>query len=180
MTIDHLDILETQILHWPDEAHCQQHAEHVAACPQVREALIELHGDLGAGKTTWVRHLLHALGVPGRIKSPTYALAERYDVGGLPIHHFDFYRFADPREWRDAGLRDAFAAPGLKLVEWPEKAGGLLPRPDLRLSLSLLMGQQLSQQISQHRGQDLNPEDDSGARQVRVEALTSLGQELMK
>ncbi|MDE1997498.1 MAG: tRNA (adenosine(37)-N6)-threonylcarbamoyltransferase complex ATPase subunit type 1 TsaE, partial [Burkholderiales bacterium] len=54
------------------------------------------------------------------------------------IHHFDFYRFNDPQEWEDAGFRDVFAAPGLKLVEWPDKAAGLLPRPDLRVVIEPL------------------------------------------
>jgi tRNA threonylcarbamoyladenosine biosynthesis protein TsaE len=56
---------------------------------------------------------------------------EPYDVAGLPIWHFDFYRFNDPREWEDAGFRDIFAGPGLKLAEWPENAGALLPAADL-------------------------------------------------
>ena len=97
---------------------------------------MSLHGDLGAGKTTLVRHLLRALGVTGRIKSPTYAVVEPYELASLNIWHFDFYRFADPREWEDAGFRDIFASPGLKLAEWPEKAGRLLPVPDLELTLT--------------------------------------------
>ena len=95
---------------------------------------IELHGTLGAGKTTFTRHLLRALGVEGRIKSPSYAMVEPHEAaGGIQIHHFDFYRFNDPQEWEDAGFRDLFGAAGLKLVEWPDKAAGLLPCPDLRL-----------------------------------------------
>jgi tRNA threonylcarbamoyladenosine biosynthesis protein TsaE len=98
---------------------------------------IELHGTLGAGKTTFTRHLLRALGVAGRIKSPSYAVVEPHEgADGIQIHHFDFYRFNDPQEWEDAGFRDLFAAPGLKLAEWPEQAAGLLPRPDLRLHLT--------------------------------------------
>ena len=104
----------------------------------MRDAFIELHGTLGAGKTTFVRHLLHALGVQGRVKSPTYAVMEPYELPGLNAWHLDFYRFDDPQEWEDAGFRDVFAAPGLKLVEWPEKAEGLLPRPDLRVDISIV------------------------------------------
>jgi tRNA threonylcarbamoyladenosine biosynthesis protein TsaE len=102
--------------------------------------MVELRGDLGAGKTTFVRHLLHALGVQGRIKSPTYAVVEPYNLpdGGLDIWHFDFYRFNDPDEWEEAGFRDIFASPGLKLVEWPDNAGPHLPQPDLGLSIALL------------------------------------------
>ena len=98
------------------------------------DALIELHGPLGAGKTTFVRLLLRALGVEGRIKSPSYAVMEGYVLpGGTTASHFDFFRFGDPREWEDAGFRDIFAAPGLKLCEWPEKAAGHLPAADLQL-----------------------------------------------
>ncbi len=155
MTLPHPPILETRSLHWPDEAACAAFARALAARPALREACIELHGSLGAGKTTFVRHLLRALGVVGRIKSPTYAVMEPYELpGGGMAAHFDFYRLEDPREWLDAGLRDVYAAPGLKLAEWPEKAGGLLPVPDLRLVIE-------------------TPDDDS--RRVRVEALTPRG-----
>lgn len=82
-----------------------------------------------------MRHLLHALGVCGRIKSPTYAVVEPYELADMNVWHFDFYRFADPREWADAGFRDIFASPGLKLVEWPEKAGAALPTADLDISI---------------------------------------------
>lgn len=131
--IPHRPILESRQFHWRDEADCEAFAQRLASLPGVREAYVELHGDLGAGKTTFVRHLLRALGVQGRIKSPTYAVMEPYELPGLPAAHFDFYRFADPREWEDAGFRDVFAAPGLKLAEWPEKAQALLPVPDLSL-----------------------------------------------
>jgi len=121
------------VLH--DESATQALAEALAAQPALRNACIELHGDLGAGKTTFVRHLLRALGVSGRIKSPTYAVVEPHELPGLHIWHFDFYRFSDPREWEDAGFRDIFASPGLKLAEWPEKAAGLLPVADLAITL---------------------------------------------
>jgi tRNA threonylcarbamoyladenosine biosynthesis protein TsaE len=100
---------------------------------------IELHGDLGAGKTTLVRHLLQAMGVSGRIKSPTYAIVESYDdiknalYQPLNLWHFDFYRFNDPLEWEEAGFRDIFASKGIKLVEWPEKAAAELPVADIAM-----------------------------------------------
>ncbi len=135
-------ILETEAL-WPDEAAARITAERLAqALLPAPDAVIELHGPLGAGKTTFVRLLLRALGVEGRIKSPSYAVMETYDLpaaaGGGPASHFDFYRFGDPREWEDAGFRDVFATPGLKLCEWPEKAAGQLPRPDLQLFIELM------------------------------------------
>ena len=119
---------------WPDEAACAAFAQILARQP-LHQAFIALHGPLGAGKTTFVRHLLRALGVQGRIKSPTYAVLEPHMAGQLSVSHFDFYRFNDPREWADAGFRDVFAEPGLKLAEWPEKAAGLLPPADLELHL---------------------------------------------
>lgn len=135
-----MSILETRQFRWPDEAACERFAQALARCPQVSDLSIELEGGLGAGKTSLVRHLLRALGVQGRIKSPSYAVVEDYQppaLAGLPAHHFDFYRFNDPREWEDAGFRDVFAAPGLKLSEWPQKAAGMLPTPDLRLTLDV-------------------------------------------
>jgi tRNA threonylcarbamoyladenosine biosynthesis protein TsaE len=133
---------------WQDEACTQAFAQALARQPAIGRALIELQGDLGAGKTTFTRHLLKSLGVQGRIKSPTYAVVEAYTLspselpaghnGPLAIWHFDFYRFNDPREWEEAGFRDIFASPGLKLVEWPEKAGAHLPPPDLMIHLDML------------------------------------------
>lgn len=123
---------------WRSEDDTRAFAARLAAHPAIGRAFIELHGELGAGKTTLARHLLHALGVQGRVKSPTYAVVEPHEAPlrqgqgeRLLIWHFDFFRFNDPREWEDAGFRDIFAGPGLKLAEWPQKAAGLLPRADL-------------------------------------------------
>ncbi len=142
-----------------DETATQAFAQQLAALPALRNAFVTLHGDLGAGKTTLVRHLLRALGVQGRIKSPTYAVVEPHEVRGLAIWHFDFYRFNDPREWEDAGFRDLFASPGLKLAEWPEKAAALLPPADLAITLTAL---------------------DEHQRQARLQAHTDHGAALLK
>ena len=126
---------------WHSEDDTQRFAARLAGSAAVRDAFIELRGDLGAGKTSFVRHLLRSLGVTGRIKSPTDAVVEPHEVAGPPplsIWHFDFYRFDDPREWEDAGFRDLFAAPGLKLAEWPEKAAGHLPQPDLTVTIEAM------------------------------------------
>lgn len=120
-------------LRWQDEDDTARLAARLAAQPGLANAFIALHGDLGAGKTTLVRHLLRALGVTGRIKSPTYAVVEPHQAPGLSIWHFDFYRFHDPREWEDAGFRDLFAGPGLKLAEWPDNAAGLIPTADIAI-----------------------------------------------
>jgi tRNA threonylcarbamoyladenosine biosynthesis protein TsaE len=146
MAADHLTIVEnvdmqgaTLRLTWKDEADTETLARALAASPVLRDAFIALHGDLGAGKTTFVRHLLRALGVAGRIKSPTYAVVEPHETpDGRPIFHFDFYRFSDPREWDDAGFRDIFAGPGLKLAEWPDNAAGRLPAADLTLTIETM------------------------------------------
>ena len=130
--------LIVKTLTWPDEAATQAFAHSLAGQPTLGHAMLELRGDLGAGKTTFVRHLLKALGVTGRIKSPTYAVVEPYILGDLNIWHFDFYRFNDPNEWEEAGFRDIFASPGLKLVEWPEKAGPYLPQADILIAIDVL------------------------------------------
>ncbi|MGP1685146.1 MAG: tRNA (adenosine(37)-N6)-threonylcarbamoyltransferase complex ATPase subunit type 1 TsaE, partial [Giesbergeria sp.] len=89
----------------------------------------------GSGKTTLARGLLRGLGYAGRVKSPTYTLVELYTVSRLNLYHFDFYRFRDPKEWRDAGFSEYFNDTSVCLVEWPEKAGRLLPVADLDLAL---------------------------------------------
>jgi tRNA threonylcarbamoyladenosine biosynthesis protein TsaE len=150
---------------WADEEGTRAFAQRLANHPAIANAFIELHGELGAGKTTFVRHLLRALGVQGRIKSPTYAVVEHYSVRpepvegpGLDVWHFDFYRFNDPREWEDAGFRELFASPGLKLAEWPEKAAALLPVADLSIRIETL------------------PDE---TRRVSLEARTPRGRELL-
>jgi tRNA threonylcarbamoyladenosine biosynthesis protein TsaE len=100
--------------------------------------VIYLRGDLGAGKTTLVRALLHALGYDGRVKSPTYTLVERYEAGGLHLRHFDLYRFRDAEEWEGSGFRDEFDGRNVCLVEWPEQAAGLLPPADISVTFEIL------------------------------------------
>lgn len=92
---------------------------------------IYLRGELGAGKTTLTRGLLRALGHTGPVRSPTYALVELYVISGYILYHFDFYRFNSPEEWLEAGLDEHFNQSTVCLVEWPEKAGDLLPLADI-------------------------------------------------
>ena len=148
---------------WADEAatsaFATRLAQHWLQQPASANMVVLLNGDLGAGKTTLVRHLLRGLGVTGRIKSPTYAVVEPYVTPCVQVWHFDFYRFGDPREWEDAGLRDIFATPGLKLVEWPDKAAGMLPQADWVLHLQTL---------------------DDDVREVVIEAPTAAGAALLQ
>jgi tRNA threonylcarbamoyladenosine biosynthesis protein TsaE len=143
---------------WPTENATQAWASALATQPALRNAIIELHGDLGAGKTTLVRHLLRALGVQGRVKSPSYAVVEPHQIDNLAISHFDFYRFTDPREWEDAGFRDIFTAPGLKLIEWADNARAALPVPDLAIHISV---------------------QDDDSRTVEIKAFTPTGKALL-
>ena len=110
-------------------------AEANAATPV--DGNIHLSGPLGAGKTTLVRGLAHALGIEGPIKSPTYTLIEPYSRGAITLYHFDLYRLGDGEEFEYLGARDAFAEPAVRVIEWPERAAGWLPEPDLHVHLSI-------------------------------------------
>lgn len=98
-------------------------------------AVVYLQGDLGAGKSTFVRGFLRALGYLGAVKSPTYAVVESYQLPEKNIHHFDLYRFAYPEEWEDAGLDELFQADSICLIEWPEQGGDYVPKADWCITL---------------------------------------------
>jgi tRNA threonylcarbamoyladenosine biosynthesis protein TsaE len=119
----------------PDETATAALAQRFAAALD-GGLVLYLHGDLGAGKTSFARALLTALGVGERVKSPTYSLVESYQVGARTAWHLDLYRIADPGELEWLGL-DALGDPdALVLVEWPERGTGALPAPDLTLHLA--------------------------------------------
>ena len=100
--------------------------------------VIYLRGDLGAGKTSLARGILRGLGYSGKVKSPTYTLVELYKFSRLYLYHFDFYRLEDSHAWIDAGFREYFNDQAVCLVEWPEKAGRLLPPADIDVCLQIL------------------------------------------
>lgn len=104
--------------------------------PGFGRALVFLHGQLGAGKTTLVRGILRAFGHTEAVKSPTYTLLEPYEETTPVVLHFDFYRVGDSEELDFIGLDELLDADAVKLIEWPERAGDRLPRPDIDIVLS--------------------------------------------
>jgi len=119
--------------------------------------LVILKGELGAGKTALVRAFLHGLGHPGRVRSPTYTLMEPYFLGGTQVLHLDLYRLGDPGELEFLGIRDLLDEKHIVLVEWPERAGDLLPMADLEVLLAY----------------------EGDGRRVRISAGTGRGRQLL-
>jgi len=119
----------------PNESSMLSFAADIATSLQAG-SVVFLEGDLGAGKTTLVRGILKQFGHLGAVKSPTYTLVEPYSLAGQKIYHFDLYRLGDPEELEYMGGRDYFDSEAICLLEWPEKAQGFLPSPDLRIFIS--------------------------------------------
>ena len=155
--------MKTYTRYLPDDAATHSVGEKLAKLAQA-PLRIYLSGPLGAGKTALVRAFLRALGVQGAVKSPSYALVEPYNFSNYSVYHFDFYRFFDQNEWQESGFRDYFEENAICLVEWPEKAGGLLPQADLEI------------QLSYHQQASL----ETTGRRIEVKALSITGQHLVE
>jgi tRNA threonylcarbamoyladenosine biosynthesis protein TsaE len=158
--------------HLSDQAATQQFGEQLgrsalkllSADPQL-SLVAHLSGELGAGKTTLSQALIKAMGVSGRIKSPTFTLVETYACSSsvcsslIRIHHFDCYRFASASEWAESGFDEIVSAPGLNLIEWPALAQPALGLP----SLSVQIFWADVQDSDRGRNSELNAHDEAGS-----------------
>jgi len=116
----------------PDEAAVGELATRFAHSVET-PAVLYLRGDLGAGKTTFARAYIHALGFSGYVKSPSYGLLETYTAGRQKVLHLDLYRIEDPEELEYLAIRDQFGPETALLVEWPDRGERFLPKPDIAL-----------------------------------------------
>lgn len=100
--------------------------------------VVAFSGELGAGKTTFIQSICRALGVPVEVNSPTFALVnEYYTDNGESVYHFDLYRIEDPVELFDLGYEEYFYSGNRCFIEWPEKAGHLIPGDALTVHIEV-------------------------------------------
>lgn len=125
-----------RVFNLPTELACEQMAARMAAC-LVSPLVLTFSGEIGAGKTTFIRAMLRCLGVRSAIKSPTFSLVESYQSELLQIHHFDLYRIHDETELDYIGFRDYFTDNAICCIEWPERAVSYRGFVDVGFTLNL-------------------------------------------
>ncbi len=134
-----------------DEEAMAAYAEQLAPLLEPGD-VIYFEGNLGAGKTTLIRALLKLLGYTGSVNSPTYTLIESYELPAYHVHHFDLYRLESSDELEAIGARDLFDANSVCLIEWPYRAQGLVPDPDIQVTIEhLIVGRRVSIQVEKQK-----------------------------
>lgn len=103
--------------------------------------VVTLRGELGTGKTTVVQQMAAAYGVRDAVTSPTYALVHEYHSPRGVVHHFDLYRLRDPSQLEQLGWDEIVFGNGITFVEWPERAGNLLPDTAVEIHLEHVAGE---------------------------------------
>lgn len=140
---------DSRLLDGPDEtAAAGQRLAAAMRASGADELIVYLVGDLGAGKTTFARGFLHGWGHSGRVPSPTYTLVEPYELEGLRIYHIDLYRLNDASEADHLGLAELPGPRVVMLIEWPERAAGRLPAPDLTIMLEVVANDRRSIEVT--------------------------------
>lgn len=127
---------KTACLNLPDLQYSEALAARLASC-LIPPLVLTFRGEIGVGKTTFIRALLRALGLKSAIKSPTFTLLESYDCQQFHIYHFDLYRIHDETELEYIGFRDYFAANAICCIEWPEHARHSLEHIDIEFNFTM-------------------------------------------
>jgi tRNA threonylcarbamoyladenosine biosynthesis protein TsaE len=129
--------MKKRVVNLPTVQMTEQIAGRLTEC-LVAPLVLTLSGEIGAGKTTFMRAVLRHLGVASRVKSPTFSLIESYQTPHFQVHHFDLYRIQDESELEYIGFRDYFSETSVCCIEWPEKASSSLALVDVELSFKVM------------------------------------------